>query len=459
MKSSLSALQIAERFVLGACLLDTNAYAKVSEVLEARHFYSVVHRTIWAAIRDVAERSAIDYRLVMSHLPDEIPDGESSIAALSYVQLLMDEAIDGGDIEAFAETVVQEFVLRTSIKEIDAARKKLLDRANHSVTVLEELNEKLGSLTTSATASEEMTIGKAAAIAVDRAAKAYESERLPGVGSGLAAFDDLVGRMMPEELIFITGDPGGGKSSLAQQIAIHVAMGHDLLEPRRHVLFFQLDMGVVGMAQRQLAADASIASECIREGRINSEQFSRLTDAANRLKDVPLTAVAMTLPKVGRIRTRCMAAKRQGNLGLVVVDNLLCIKHDNPRITGFDAYDDIVYSMKGIARDCDVPLILLTQRTRASQQRDDPRPRLTDSYGGGGAERAADWGIGLWNEAEYLRARKPPEHKGEEIAKWADRLESVAGLAEFLLLKARFKSPNRSRTVKWDGKATRFSDQ
>lgn len=456
--TKLSSVQIAERFVIGACLIDPNAYPKISDRLEARHFSNTLHRQVWSAIRDVAEKAAIDYRVVLSHLPEDIESGESTISTLGYLQLLMDEGLEGGEIEAFADVIISEYVIRTAIKTIDAARKKLLSRDEYSPTIVEDLAQKLGALTTTVGDIEEMTIGKAAQIAADRAANAYQGRAAPGIGTGLSSLDSLIGRMMPSELIFITGDPGGGKSSLAQQIAISAASGLDLAENPKHVLFFQLDMGVVGMAQRQLAGDANVEAARIREGNINQAEYGRVFDAANRLQPLPLNIVSMSSPRVSRIRNRCMTAKRQGKLDLVVIDHLLCIKHDNPRVYGLDAYDDIVSIVKGIARDCDIPVILLTQRTRTSMQRDDPRPRLTDSYGGGGAERNADWGIGIWNEAEFMKGRRPSDVDEKKVLAWEDRYNAVKGQAELLLLKARFKAPNISRTVKWIGAATRFAD-
>jgi replicative DNA helicase len=302
---------------------------------------------------------------------------------------------------------------------------------------------------------------------------------LSGITTGLEGLNSKIGGLHPSDLIIVAGRPGMGKSSLATNIAFAAAQRflrdtEDGIDPAQSggapVALFSLEMSADQLATRILAEQSGISSESLRMGKISQQEFRQLARAAGELESLPLYIDDTPGLTIAALRARARRLKRQKKIGMVIVDYLQLLQgtgkggNNENRV---QEISEISRGLKTLAKELDLPVIGLSQLSRAVEQREDKRPQLSDLRESGSIEQDADIVLFIYRDDYYLKGAEvempTPEEAStnlDKVAKyndWKAKFEQVAGKAELLVAKQRHGSTGIVR-VRFDGRTTKFSD-
>jgi replicative DNA helicase len=286
----------------------------------------------------------------------------------------------------------------------------------------------------------------AATKAVEMAAKAMKSGgHLSGLTTGLSGVNNKIGGLHNSDLLIIAGRPAMGKTALATNMAFSCALRY-LRDTEAGldagagapVAFFSLEMSAEQLANRILAEQAGISSEDLRMGRIAQGDFNALARAAADLQDLPLIIDDTPALSIAALRTRARRLKRQKHIGLIVVDYLQLLQGTGraSNENRVNEISEITRGLKTLAKELDVPVIALSQLSRAVEQREDKRPQLSDLRESGTIEQDADIVMFVYRD-EYYHANKKPEDGSEKFAQWLEKAERIEGRAEVIVAKQR----------------------
>jgi replicative DNA helicase len=277
-----------------------------------------------------------------------------------------------------------------------------------------------------------------------------------------------MGGLHKSDLIIVAGRPGMGKSSLATNIGFNAAKRllqdqEDGIELAKSagapVALFSLEMSADQLATRILAEQSGISSENLRMGRISQQEFRSLARAAAELQSLPLYIDDTPGLTIAALRARARRLKRQKGIGIVIVDYLQLLQGTGKGSAGdnrVQEISEISRGLKQLAKELDVPVIALSQLSRAVEQREDKRPQLSDLRESGSIEQDADIVIFIYREDYYLAAKQPGDDH-PDFAAWQEEMARAYGLAEIIVAKQRHGSTGKVR-VKFDSRITRFSD-
>jgi len=290
---------------------------------------------------------------------------------------------------------------------------------------------------------------------------------LSGLTTGIEGINAKVGGLHGSDLVILAGRPGMGKTSLATNIAFAAAQRfardvEDGIEPAKSAgaptAFFSLEMSADQLATRILAEQSGISSENLRMGKISQQEFRQLARAAAELQSLPLYIDDTPGLTIAALRTRARRLKRQKGIGFVVVDYLQLLQgtgrggNDN-RV---QEISEISRGLKQLAKELELPVLALSQLSRAVEQREDKRPQLSDLRESGSIEQDADMVWFVYRPDYYLMARQPADDH-PEFASWQEEMARVYGTAELIVAKQRHGATGKVR-MKFDARITKFSD-
>jgi replicative DNA helicase len=316
------------------------------------------------------------------------------------------------------------------------------------------------------------TFGQALSVAVQLTEQAYKHDgKFVGIESGLADLDRLLGGFHPSDLLILAGRPSMGKTSLATNMAFQAALDYQETKHKKKpkgavVAFFSLEMSAEQLAARILAERTEIPSERLRRGDLQPEEMERIMQVSHQLSDLPLFIDDTPAISVSSLRTRARRLKRQFNLGMIVVDYLQLMSgpvgsRNDSRV---QEISDITRGLKAIAKELAVPVIALSQLSRAVENREDKRPQLSDLRESGSIEQDADVVMFVFREEYYLERKEPTrmsshseEKFNEEYERWHQQLAQAANVAEVIIAKQRH-GPIGKVKVRFDGATTKFSN-
>jgi replicative DNA helicase len=291
---------------------------------------------------------------------------------------------------------------------------------------------------------------------------------LSGFTTGLESLNSKIGGLHKSDLIIVAGRPGMGKSSLATNIGFACAQRllrdrEDAVEPAKSagtpVALFSLEMSADQLATRILAEQSGISSENLRMGRISQQEFRQLARAAAELQSLPLYIDDTPGLTIAALRTRARRLKRQKGIGMVIIDYLQLLQGSGRGSAGdnrVQEISEISRGLKQLAKELDVPVMALSQLSRAVEQREDKRPQLSDLRESGSIEQDADIVMFIYREDYYLAAKQPADDH-PDFAAWQEEMARNYGRAEIIVAKQRHGSTGKVR-VKFDSRITKFSD-
>jgi len=469
----------AEQALLGAVLINNTAFYRVSEFLQPEHFGNAVHGRIFAAIGKLLGRGQIANPVTLKSLFDQ--DGAlAEIGGAQYLARLAGAAAAIVNSEDYGRAVHDLYLRRQLItlgEDVvnDAFRQDLDDPAREQI---ERAEKKLFDLaTTGETEGGFRTFGAALTNAILNAEAAFKrSGKTVGVATGFVDLDRKLGGLHPSDLVILAGRPSMGKTALATNIAFHAARSYrpaDAFDPREAaaedgavVGFFSLEMSAEQLATRILAEESGVSSDRIRRGDISHEDFDKFVQASQRLAALKLFIDDTPALSVAALRTRARRLKRQQGLGLIIVDYLQLLRPSNQvrqQDNRVQDISEITRGLKALAKELDVPVLALSQLSRAVEQREDKRPMLADLRESGSIEQDADVVMFIFREEYYLSrepTRRPDEAESkfsERYQEWRDRLEKVHGLGEIIIAKQRH-GPIGAVKLHFDAETTKFDN-
>jgi replicative DNA helicase len=312
------------------------------------------------------------------------------------------------------------------------------------------------------------SFGEATKEALEMAERALNSGgHLSGFTTGLESLNSKIGGLHKSDLIIVAGRPGMGKSALGTNIAFAAAQrfirdAEDSIEPEKSagapVALFSLEMSADQLATRILAEQSGISSENLRMGRITQQEFRQLARAAAELQSLPLYIDDTPGLTIAALRTRARRLKRQKGIGVVVVDYLQLLQGTgkNSNDNRVQEISEISRGLKQLAKELNVPVIGLSQLSRAVEQREDKRPQLSDLRESGSIEQDADIVLFIYREDYYLASKQPGDDH-PDFAAWQEEMTRAYGRAEVIVAKQRHGATGKVH-LKFDSRITKFSD-
>jgi replicative DNA helicase len=469
----------AEQALLGAIFRNNLAHSRVSDFLEPKHFSNAVHGRIYASIGKLIERGQIANPVTLKNLFDQ--DGAlAEIGGAQYLTRLAEAAVTIINAEDYGRRIHDLHLRRQLIglgEDVvnDAFHQDLDDPA---INQIERAEAKLYELASTGQAEGGLRPFNAALTeAIETAQAAFQrSGKTVGVASGFIDLDKKLGGLHPSDLIILAGRPSMGKTSLATNIAFNAAKayvegvgpdGRKIAEDGAVIGFFSLEMSAEQLATRILAEESNVSSDRIRRGDVRREDFDKFVAASQRLAAVPLYIDDTPALSVAALRTRARRLKRQQGLGIIVIDYLQLLRGTASRNgpeNRVQEISEITRGLKAIAKELELPVLALSQLSRAVEQREDKRPQLSDLRESGSIEQDADVVMFIFREEYYLSRAEPTRRPDEGDDKfndrhdrWRERCEQTFGLAEVIIAKQRH-GPIGTVKLHFEPETTKFDN-
>ncbi len=460
----------AEQALLGAILVNNEAFYRVSDFLEPRHFFEGIHQKIFEVAASLIRAGKVASPVTLkTFLPADMDIGDLTLS--QYLARLAAEATTVINAQDYGRTIYDLSIRRALIvigedmvneafdAPVDFAPRVQIENAERKLYEIAETGKYDGGF---------QRFAQALTTAVDMAARAYQRDgKLSGLATGLRDLDAKMGGLQHSDLVIIAGRPGMGKTALATNIAYNVAKawqgevradGHTSTVNGGIVGFFSLEMSAEQLATRIIAEQTGIPSSTIRRGGITEAEFERIKDMSIELQHLPFYVDETGGLSIAQLAARARRLKRQRGLDLLIVDYIQLLQGSTRRSSENRVQEitEITTNLKALAKELNVPLIALSQLSRQVENRDDKRPQLSDLRESGSIEQDADVVLFVFRE-EYYLANKEPRPGTEEHIKWQTEVEAVHGKAELIIGKQRH-GPTGTVQVQFDASVTRFSD-
>jgi len=467
----------AEAAFLGAVLIDNRVLEEMQTPLTPLHFFEPVHARIYERVMQLLDRKAVVTPVTLR----PYFEADESLKALGGVAYLARLTADGQGLLAPRELAAQIYDLAL-LRELVSVGRNLVESAmdtSESVEPQEQIEQAEAALYKvaegAATGSEAQSFSTATRTAITAIEKAFNSGgHISGKTTGLNSVNAKIGGLHDSDLIILAGRPGMGKTSLATNIAFNAAdrLRRDIddgipLEQSvgAATVFFSLEMSADQLATRILAEQSGISSEALRMGKISRDDFQRLSFASQRLAELPLYIDDTPALTIAALRTRARRLKRRHDIGLVVVDYLQLLQGSGRATDNrVNEISEISRGLKTLAKELQVPVIALSQLSRAVEQREDKRPMLSDLRESGSIEQDADMVWFVYREDYYAMATEPkeptdsdPQDVHTKWQAWREKMEQITGLSELIVAKQRHGATGKVR-LRFEARITRFSD-
>ena len=469
----------AEAALLGALMIDNRLVEDVQLKLKAHHFFEPLHGRIYDAILKLTDRNMVANPVTLRPT-FEADEAMKELGGPAYLATLTGSGAAIIGAKDFAQQVYDLALLRALIGVGRDLVEGALD-TSEDVAPLEQIEKAETELYK--VAEEGGAQGKAksfgeAAIESIRNAEAALNRGggLTGITTGFEGVNARIGGLQRSDLIIIAGRPGMGKSALATNMAFSAAERFlqdqsDGIDAKASagapVAIFSLEMSSEQLVTRVLSEQARVTAEQIRTGNIGRAEFQSFARTAERLHTLPFYIDDTAGLTIAALRTRARRLKRQKGIGMVVVDYLQLLQGSGRGGSGdnrVQEISEISRGLKQLAKELDVPVIGLSQLSRAVEQREDKRPQLSDLRESGSIEQDADIVMFVYREDYYLKAHEPkhpiPGDTPEAFAafdEWDQKFRQIEGMAELIVAKNRHGATGKER-LRFEGRFTKFSD-
>jgi replicative DNA helicase len=460
----------AEQALLGAILVNNEAFYRVSDFLESKHFFEEINQRIFELAGSLIRAGKLATPVTLkTFLP-----ADQDIAGLSvnqYLARLAAEATTIINAEDYGR-IVYYLSVRRALIEIGEDIVNLAYEAPVEATPsshIEDAERKLYEVAERGRYdSGFQPFGRALTRAVDMTAAAYQRDgRLSGLATGLKDLDAKMGGLQASDLVVLAGRPGMGKTALATNIAYNVARawrgeqradGHMGTVNGGIVGFFSLEMSAEQLATRIIAEQTGISSSMMRRGDIDDSHFEKIKDKVIEIQHLPLFIDESGGVSVAQLAARARRLKRQRGLDLIVIDYIQLMQGSTRRAMEGRVHEvtEITTSLKALAKELNVPILALSQLSRQVESREDKHPQLSDLRESGSIEQDADVVLFVYRE-EYYLMNKEPRPGTAEYETWQTQMAAVHGKAEVIIGKQRH-GPTGTVNLQFDAEVTRFAD-
>jgi replicative DNA helicase len=450
----------AEQSVIGSVLVSNDILDDVSPIINYTKFYDPIHQKIFLAIENLISKGMLANPITLKNYFEndktlielegheylvKITKFSTSLRqAIEYAKIIYDMHVRRGLIK-ISETTIDN----ASNKNIDLPGEKIIEDSEKLLFDLAERGSFRKSFVKFDTALNQT---------IEMASKAFKNiEGIVGVPTGLTDLDDRLGGLHDQDLVIIAGRPSMGKTALATNIAFHAAKNIQDKGLKSSVAFFSLEMSCEQLSTRILSEQSRIKSNDIRRGKISEEQFDKFIETSKNISELPLYIDETPAISIAALSNRARRIKRLFGCELVIVDYIQLMKSANIRNDGrVQEISEITQGLKALAKELNIPVLALSQLSRAVEQRDDKKPQLSDLRESGSIEQDADVVMFVYREAYYLE-RKEPRPATIEHAEWQAKMNEISILAEIMIGKQRH-GPTGNIKVEFEAMFTKFRD-
>ena len=447
----------AEQSVIGSILLSNEIFDEVSLIISSKNFYDPIHKKIFGAIEKLIYSGLLANPITLKNYFEKenddlnIPEylvkitrfSSSSRQAIEYSKLIFD-------------LYVKRELIKISGDVIDQA--KLNDLGTDGKQIIENYEKLLFDLAEKGSFSSSLIkFDEAMRQTIEMASNAYKNdEGIVGVPTGLRDLDDKLGGLHKSDLVIIAGRPSMGKTALATNIAFNAAKKIQESGEKSSIAFFSLEMSSEQLSTRILAEQSRIKSNDIRRGKISEEQFDKFIETSKDISELPLYIDETPAISIAALSNRARRIKRLFGLDMVVIDYIQLMSASNYREGRVQEISEITQGLKALAKELSVPVVALSQLSRAVEQRESKKPQLADLRESGSIEQDADVVMFVYREAYYLE-KDEPRPATVEHAEWQAKMNEVVNLAEIIIGKQRH-GPTGNIMLEFEAMFTKFKD-
>ncbi len=394
----------AEMAVLGSMLLDRDAIPEAIELLSENSFYKNSHRKIYSSVIKLYDSNrAVDLITLIEELKK---DGcLDEIGGPSYITSLASCVPTSANISHYARIVKEKYILRSLITAATQIVQESYDSGMSVDTLVDKAERLVFDITQDKIEGKTVSLKEVVRSSIETIDNLYQKkENVTGIPTGFHEFDLMTAGLQPSDLIIIAGRPSMGKSALVSCIAEHVGIVEKI-----PIGFFSLEMSKEQLVQRMLCSHARVNAHKVRTGFLSQTDWPRLVSAAGKLAETPIYIDDTPAITILELRAKARRIKSQHDIQLVILDYLQLMQGPAKAENRQQEISEISRSLKALARELNVPVIAISQLSRAVEQRADHRPQLSDLRESGAIEQDADLVVLLLREEVYNRT---DENKG-----------------------------------------------
>ena len=452
----------AEQALIGSILVNNDVLDEVSNIITATKFFDPGHKKIFEIIENLNTKGMIANPITIKNYFENDKDnslndvgGTEYLVKLTRFSSSIKQSID------YAKVIHDNFVRRELIEIAENininAQTENLDMSSEDI--IENSEKSLFDLAERGSFSQSfLKFNTALDQTIQMATQAMQNDQgIVGVPTGLKDLDEKLGGLHKSDLVIIAARPSMGKTALATNIAYNAALQIKNNNKKSSVAFFSLEMSSEQLSTRILSEQTRIQSTDIRRGKATEEQLNKFIQTSRDIYDLPLYIDETPAITIAKLSNRARRIKRLFGLELIVVDYIQLMKVNSNRYEGrVQEISEITQGLKALAKELGVPVLALSQLSRAVEQRDDRQPQLSDLRESGSIEQDADVVMFIYREEYYLE-KKQPKTGTIEHAEWQSKMNDVYGLAEINIGKQRH-GPTGKIYLEFEGKYTRFKD-
>jgi len=451
----------AEQAVIGSILVSNDIYDEIFPIIDAQKFFDPIHVKIFETIENLISKGLLANPITLkNHFENNEGlkelGGQEYLIKITKFSTSIKQAIDYANI-------VQEMHVR---RELIRISESVLDQASSATEITTSGEEMIQNAEKSLFDLAErghfnqsfMKFERALKQTIEMAKSAYQNEEgIVGVPTGLTDLDNRLGGMHKQDLVIIAGRPSMGKTALATNIAFHAAKNIEKKGLKSTVAFFSLEMSSEQLSTRILSEQSRIRSNDIRRGKVSEKEFEKFIETSKNIFELPLYIDETPAVTIATISNRSRRIKRLFGLELIVVDYIQLMRSSGKKeYNRVQEISEITQGLKALAKELNVPVLALSQLSRAVEQRDDKKPQLADLRESGSIEQDADIVMFVFRESYYLQ-NKEPTVGSIEHAEWQTKMNEISHLAEIMISKQRH-GPTGNVKVEFEAMYTKFKD-
>ena len=451
----------AEQALIGSILVNNDIIDEVSSIINPSIFFDPGHVKIYEVIESLNNKGMIANPITLKNFFEK----DNTLSDVGGTEYLVKLTRFSGSVKQavdYAKIIHEMYLRRELILISDNLSSETLnanDQEQNAENIIESTEKSLFDLAERGSFSQSfLKFNQALDQTIQMATLAMQNDKgIVGVPTGLTDLDEKLGGLHKSDLIILAGRPSMGKTALATNIAYHAAQNLLKRQEKSSIAFFSLEMSSEQLSTRILSEQAKIKSDDIRRGKITEEEINRYIETSRNIYNLPLYIDETPAITIATLSNRARRIKRLFGLSLVVVDYIQLMRSSISKNEGrVQEISEITQGLKALAKELSVPVLALSQLSRAVEQRDDKQPQLADLRESGSIEQDADVVMFVYRESYYLE-RKQPKLGSIEHAEWQSKMNDVNGLADIILGKQRH-GPTGTIKVEFEGIYTKFKD-
>lgn len=453
----------AEQLLLGSIITDNEVLNRVADFLKGDHFYEPIHKKIYEASLNIIEKG-MHVSVVSIHSMLSKDSSYNNAGGREYIVSLVASSVSVINHIDHAKIIYDLYQKRALINIGESIVNDTYDATlnNSSEGLIEKAESKIFSLATDGFSEKNFEkISKSINESITTINRVMKSpSHTTGISSGFTDLDHKLFGFHNSDLLILAGRPSMGKTALALNLAINscrsLNANADPDEKPGAVGFFSLEMSAEQLSTRLIAMNSGIDASNLRSGKISESDYNKLRQTAEELSNLPFYIDDSGALTISAIRTRARRLKRKHNLSILFVDYLQLVTGNVRRDNRVLEISEITLALKSLAKELSIPIVVLSQLSRAVESRDDKRPMLSDLRESGSIEQDADVVMFIYRE-EYYLSRKEPEAGTQKHSEWQEKLNKVNNQSEIIVAKHR-NGPIGNVMLFYDSNHSKFSN-